>query len=156
MLRCFVLFNINQCRDRKGWPIIIRVKLQRYYSETNLCWEFSYSESETLESHKRETVIRKHSESTLYCWMGKTIENKLQLPSHKTVHLPCQSFLSLTSPLHSCLPLLFFPIFGLSTSFSVILSFWTFPTPWHLSLLHLMWTWVKGNWAKKRVKLIKE
>lgn len=149
MLRWFVLFNINQCWDRKGWPIIIRVELQRYYSETNLCWEFSYSENEMLESHKRETVIRQHSDSTLYCWMEKTIQNKLQLPSHKTVHLPCQSFLSLISPLHSCLPPVF-SIFGLSTSFSDILSFWMFPTPWHLLLLHLMWTWAKGNWAKKK------
>lgn len=107
MLRCFVLFNINQCQDRKGWPIII--KLQRYYSETNLCWEFSYWENEVLESHKRETVIRQHSDHTLYCWMGKTLQNKLQMPSHKTVHLPCQSFLSLTSPLHSYLPPIFFP-----------------------------------------------
>lgn len=70
---------------QEGWPIIIRLELKRcYYSEDNLCWEFSYSESETLESHRRETVIRKHSDSMLYCWMGKNLQNKLQLPSHKT------------------------------------------------------------------------
>lgn len=47
---------------------------------------------------------------------------------------------------------LFFSIFGLSTHFSVILSSWLFPKPWHLSLLHLMWTWAKGNRAKATKK----